>query len=147
MDVHRDFGEIAIPEDGGVRAAGRVATTPEALELFAQSLATTTPVGIEATANALAIARIVEPDVGRVVLANPKAVRETSRRAKTDRIDGKVLVQLLAGFLDRVWAPDEAARARRRLISRRGARWSASAPARRTRSTQRSGATSSSASR
>jgi transposase len=70
----------------------------------------------------LAIARIIEPHVWRVVLANPKAVRETSRRAKTDKIDAKVLAQLLApGFLDRVWAPDEAARTRRRLISRRGA--------------------------
>lgn len=50
----------------------------------------------------------------------PKAVRETSRRAKTDKIDAKVLAQLLAvGFLDEVWTPDEAARTRRRLISRR----------------------------
>lgn len=77
---------------------------------------------IEATSNALAIARILEPHVGRVVLVNPKAVRENSRRAKTDRIDAKVLAQLLAvGFLDQVWTPDEATRARRRLISRRGA--------------------------
>jgi transposase len=79
-------------------------------------------VAIEATSNALAIARILEPHVGRVVLVNPKAVRENSRRAKTDRIDAKVLAQLLAvGFLDQVWTPDEATRARRRLISRRGA--------------------------
>jgi transposase len=122
MDVHRDFSEVAIAEAGAVRAVGRIATTPEALELFAQSLAPDDEVAIEATANALAIARIIEPHVRRVVLANPKAVRETSRRAKTDKIDAKVLAQLLAvGFLDRVWAPDEAARTRRRLISRRGA--------------------------
>ncbi len=122
MDVHRDFSEVAIAEDGAVRRAGRIATTPEAVELFAQSLAPDDEVAIEATANALAIARIIEPHVRRVVLANPKAVRETSRRAKTDKIDAKVLAQLLAvGFLDRVWAPDEAARTRRRLISRRGA--------------------------
>lgn len=122
MDVHRDFCEIAIAEDGVVRAAGKIATTPQALELCAQSLAPDDQVAIEATANALAIARIIEPHVRRVVLANPKAVRETSRRAKTDKIDAKVLAQLLAvGFLDRVWAPDEAARTRRRLISRRGA--------------------------
>jgi hypothetical protein len=47
-------------------------------------------------------------------------VRESSRRAKTDRIDARVLAQLLAvGFLDEVWTPDEKARTRRRLISRR----------------------------
>jgi len=120
MDVHRDFCEVAIAEDGSVRAAGRIETSPAALELFAGSLAPTDQVAIEATANALAIARIIEPHVRRVVLANPKAVRETSRRAKTDRIDAKVLAQLLAvGFLDQVWTPDEAARTRRRLISRR----------------------------
>lgn len=74
---------------------------------------------LEATANALAIARIIEPHVRRVVLANPKTVREAPRRAKTDRIDAEVLVQMLAvGFLDEVWTADGAARARRRLISR-----------------------------
>lgn len=120
MDVHRDFCEVAIAEAGAVRAAGRITTEPEALALFARSLAPDDEVAIEATANALAIARIIEPHVRRVVLANPKAVRETSRRAKTDKIDAKVLAQLLAvGFLDQVWTPDEAARTRRRLISRR----------------------------
>lgn len=120
MDVHRDFCEVAIAQDGAVRLAGRVATTPAALKVLAQSLDPEDQVAIEATANALAIARILEPHVTRVVLANPKAVRESSRRAKTDRIDAKVLAQLLAvGFLDQVWTPDEAARTRRRLISRR----------------------------
>jgi transposase len=99
MDVHRDFCEVAIAESGAVRAAGRIQTQPAALELFAQSLAAGDEVAIEATANALAIARIMEPHVRLVVLANPKAVREMSRRAKTDKIDAKVLAQLLAvGF-------------------------------------------------
>ena len=120
MDVHRDFCEIAIAEDGSVRAAGRVATEPQALRLLAQSLVDSDEVAIEATANAVAIARIIEPHVRRVVLANPKAVREKSRRAKTDRIDAKVLAQLLAvGFLDEVWTPDDATQTRRRLITRR----------------------------
>jgi transposase len=72
MDVHRDFSEIAIAEDGMVRAAGRIATTPETLELFAQSLAPDDQVAIEATANALAIARIIEPHVWRVVPGEPE---------------------------------------------------------------------------
>jgi transposase len=118
MDVHRDFCEIAIAQDGAIRAAGRIATEPQALELFARSLVDSDAVVLEATANALAIARIIEPHVRRVVLANPKAVRESSRRAKTDKIDARLLARLLAvGFLDQVWTPDEAARTRRRLIS------------------------------
>ena len=39
LDVHRDFCEVAIAEGGGLRLAGRVRTEPEALALFAQSLA------------------------------------------------------------------------------------------------------------
>ena len=38
LDVHREFAEVAIWEDGVVRSAGQVATTPEALRLFADSL-------------------------------------------------------------------------------------------------------------
>src|SRR3954469_14012854 len=120
MDVHRDFCEIAIAEDGCVRSVGRVATEPEALELLARSLCDSDEVAIEATANAVAIARIIEPHVRRVVLANPRAVREKARRAKTDRIDAKLLAQLLAvGYLDEVWTPDDRTQTRRRLITRR----------------------------
>jgi hypothetical protein len=39
MDVHRDFCEVAIAEAGTVGSAGRIETTPAALELFAASLA------------------------------------------------------------------------------------------------------------
>jgi hypothetical protein len=86
IDVHRDFCEVAIAQDGGVRSAGRVLTTPAALEVFARSLAPSDVVAMEATANALAIARIVEPHVARVVLANPKAVKGAAGlRAKPTR--------------------------------------------------------------
>src|SRR3954452_15988148 len=52
LDVHRDFCEVAIAEAGAARAAGRILTTPAALELFAQSLAPSDAVAVEATANA-----------------------------------------------------------------------------------------------
>jgi transposase len=121
LDVHRDFCEVAIAEDGEVRSAGPVASSEPMLELFAGSLGPDDVVAMEATANALAIARILEPHVARVVLANPKAVKAaTGLRAKTDKIDARVLAQLLAaGFLAEVWTPDEQTRVRRRLISRR----------------------------
>ena len=53
LDVHRDFCEIVIVEAGEVRSAGRIATSPEALELFAGSLCATDRVALEATGNAL----------------------------------------------------------------------------------------------
>lgn len=58
LDVHREFAEVAIiDEDGVARAAGQVETTPEALRLFAASLAATDEVAIEATVNTFAISR------------------------------------------------------------------------------------------
>jgi transposase len=41
LDVHRDFCEVAIVERGEARSAGRIETTPAALELFGQSLGAT----------------------------------------------------------------------------------------------------------
>ena len=132
LDVHRDFCEVAIAENGRVRSAGQIATRVPALELFAQSLAADDQVALEATGNALAIARIIEPHAGRVVLANPKAVKNATRSAKTDKLDARTLARLLAaGFLPEVWSPDEQTRVLRRRISRR-AQLVASAPARRT---------------
>ena len=39
LDVHRDFCQVAVVDGGRARSAGRIATSPEQLELFAQSLA------------------------------------------------------------------------------------------------------------
>src|SRR5215211_4193177 len=39
LDVHLEFCEVAIAEGGELRSAGRIATKPEEIELFAQSLA------------------------------------------------------------------------------------------------------------
>jgi transposase len=120
LDVHRDFCEVAIAEEGEVRLAGRVKTSPDELELFAQSLAGDDEVVLEATGNALAIARIVEPCVARVVLANPKSVKAATETAKTDKIDARTLAKLLAGgFVREVWIVDEHTRVLRRRISRR----------------------------
>src|SRR6266498_3906168 len=89
LDVHRDFCEVAIAEGGEVRLAGRVRACPAELELFAQSLASEDQVVLEATGNALAIARIVEPYVTRVVLANPRSVKAATESAKTDKLDAR----------------------------------------------------------
>lgn len=121
LDVHRDFCEVAIADGGRARSAGRIATTPEQLELFAQSLAPTDRVVLEATGNALAIARILEPYAAEVVLAHAKQVRAISHaRVKTDKIDARVLADLLAAdLIPAVWIGDERSRMLRRLVSRR----------------------------
>ena len=121
LDVHRDFCEVAIADGGRARSAGRIDTTPEQLELFAQSLAPTDRVVLEATGNALAIAKILESYVAEVVLAHAKLVRAISHaRVKTDKIDARVLADLLAAdLIPAVWIGDERVRMLRRLVSRR----------------------------
>jgi transposase len=81
-----------------VELAGRVRTEPNELELFAQSLGGDDEVVLEPTGNALPIARIIEPHVARVVLANPKALKGlTQSGPKTDKADARALARLLAG--------------------------------------------------
>jgi transposase len=121
MDVHRDFCEVAISEEGRIRSHPRIPTDVDHLQVFAQSLAPDDHVCLEVTGNALAIARILEPYVERVVLANAKAVSAiSSAKVKTDKIDARTVVKLFAaGFLPEVWAGDEPTRVLRRRISRR----------------------------
>jgi transposase len=58
LDVHRDFCEVAIAEGGGVRLAGRVATGPATLGFVRREPGCDDEVVLEATANAVAIARL-----------------------------------------------------------------------------------------
>jgi transposase len=100
LDVHRDFCEVAIADGDRARSAGRIAADPEQLERFVRSLAPDDRVVLEATGNALAIARILERHVAEVVLAHAKDVRAISHaRVKTDEIDARVLAYLLAAGL------------------------------------------------
>jgi transposase len=120
LDVHRDFCEVAVVENGVVGSAGRVASTPAALELLAASLSATDKVALEVTGNAWEIARILEPHVARVLVVSPADTGIAGARAKTDRLDARTLAKLLwAGELDAVWTPDERCRVMRRRLSRR----------------------------
>ena len=120
LDVHRDFCEVAIVEQGELRSAGRIETKLETLELFAQSLDVHDQVALEVTGNAWEIARIIEPRVARVIVVSPSDTGIRQARAKTDRLDARALAKLLwAGQLDSVWMPDERIRAMRRRLARR----------------------------
>jgi hypothetical protein len=62
-------------------------------------------------------ARIIEPHIDRVVLANPKAVKNATQSAKTDRLGACTLARLLAaGFSAR---GVDAGRADARVLGRR----------------------------
>jgi transposase len=121
LDVHREFAQVAIWQDGLVRQAGQIATTPEALRVFADSLAPTDEVAIEATGNTHAIVRLLEGRVARVVVSNPMKTRAIAEaKVKTDKVDAEILAQLLAAdYLPAVWVADEETRALRRQVARR----------------------------
>jgi transposase len=120
LDVHRDFCEVAIGTESGVRAAGRIKTSPDELELFARSLDVHDHVALEVTGGAWEIARILEPHVARVIVVSPSDTGIRQARAKTDRLDARALCELLwAGRLDAVWMPDERTRVMRRRLQRR----------------------------
>ena len=92
LDVHREFAQVAIWEDGVIWQAGRIQTTPEALRTFAASLCVSDEVALEATGNTHAIARLLERQVGRVVVSNPQKTRAIAEaKVKTDKVDAAVL--------------------------------------------------------
>src|SRR5271167_1953691 len=121
LDVHREFAQVAIWQDGVVHQAGQIAATPEGLRMFADSLAPTDEVAIEATCNTHAIAKLLEPRVARVVISNPQKTRAIAEaRVKTDKVDAEVLAQLLAAdYLPGVWLADDQTHALRRQVARR----------------------------
>lgn len=120
LDIHRDFAEVAIAEGAEVRSPGRIEMTPEALELFAGSLARTDQVALEVSGNAWEVARIIGPHVAKLVVVSPADTGIRAARAKTDRLDARALAKLLAaGSLRSVWVPDERTHAMRRRLQRR----------------------------
>jgi transposase len=121
LDVHRDFAQIAVWEDGLIRQAGRVATTPEGLRELADSLLPSDEVALEATCNTWAIVKLLEQRVARVVISNPMKTRAIAEaKVKTDKVDAAILAQLLAAdYLPSVWKPDDATQALRRQVARR----------------------------
>ena len=121
MDVHREFAQLAVWENGKVRQAGKIGLTAEALRVFCDSLGPEDEVAVEATCNTHAIVRLIRPHVARVVVSNPQKTRAIAEaKVKTDKVDAAILAELLAAdFLPSVWVADEATHALRRQVARR----------------------------
>jgi transposase len=121
MDVHRSFAQIAVVEDGLCRDEGRIGVKPEDLRAWAATLEPYDEVALEATTNSDAIATMLRPLVARVVVSNPRKTRAIAEaKVKTDKVDARILAQLLAAdFLPGTWVADDQTRTRRRLVARR----------------------------
>lgn len=121
LDVHRSFAQIAVVEDGLLRDEGRIGVRAEDLRAWAATLRSDDQVAFEATTNSDAIAALLSPLVARVVVSNPRKTRAIAEaKVKTDKVDARILAQLLAAdFLPGTWVADEHTRVRRRLVARR----------------------------
>lgn len=121
MDVHRSFAQIAIVENGLCRDEGRIGVRPEDLRAWAETLQPDDEVALEATTNSDAIATMLRPLVRRVVVSNPRKTRAIAEaKVKTDKVDARILAQLLAAdFLPETWVADDRSRMLRRLVMRR----------------------------
>jgi transposase len=95
--------------------------TRTALEGFGKNLLASDEVVIEATANSMAVSRVLAPFVARVIIANPLQVKAIAQaHVKTDKIDAGTLASLqAAGYLPQIWTPDAATERKRRLATRR----------------------------
>ena len=94
LDVHRDFCEVAICEDGEVRSVGRVPATTEVVATLAESLLVSDRVALEVTGGRWEVARILEPHVDRVIAVSPDDTGISSARERpTASIDWTVLIR------------------------------------------------------
>ena len=87
---------VAICEDGKVRSAGRVPSSPEGLRLLAESLLATDRVALEVTASCWEVVRILEPFVDRVTVVSPddtgiSSARGEDRQARRPHPGGAVV--------------------------------------------------------
>jgi transposase len=120
LDLHRDFCEVAICEEGQTSGAGRVAMTREGIEALAVSLLPTDRVVMEVSSGAWEVARRLEGRCQQVVVVSPDDTGIAQARAKTDKLDCRTLAGLLwRGELEAVWTPDERVQVLRRRLHRR----------------------------
>ena len=110
LDVHKQFVfATKLDSTGQVVKQWRFATSPKALKSFAASLTKDDAVCLESTTNAVAIYRLIRPQAGQAVISNPLQTKAiASAKIKTDKVDSRVLAELLrADYLPMVWVPDD----------------------------------------
>lgn len=123
LDVHRkSVRACALQQDSRIAFEQDIECTREHLQAFAKSWLTPKDVvALESTFHSWAIADVLAPYVGKVVVSNPLATKVIAQsKVKTDKIDARVLSELLRiDYLPEVWAPDPPTRELRGLCARR----------------------------
>lgn len=125
LDLHKKSMTYVILDEQGRRiSAGQVAVNRESLRWFGEKiLQASDQVAVEATTNTWAVVELLGPFVEKIVVSNPMLTKAiASAKVKTDKIDAKVLADLLrCGYLPEVWQPDPLTRLMRSMTSRKSA--------------------------
>jgi transposase len=123
LDIHKRVVQACVLDQAGQCVAQHRfnLTRHSLLEFAQQQLTADDRVAVEATTNTWAVVALLKPHVAAVVVSNPLATKAiASAKIKTDKVDARVLAQLLrCDLLPRVWEPDQATQEIRRLTSRR----------------------------
>lgn len=123
LDVHRKTVQACIrAADDSILFEKGFECTREALQAFAKEhLFAQDHIALEATFHSWSIVDEIAPFVGKVIVSNPMATKAIAQsKVKTDKIDARVLSQLLRiGYLPEVWTPTSQTRELRNLCARR----------------------------
>jgi transposase len=124
LDLHKQLIVGCILDEAGDQVGSfRVEEVNSAslAKMCAKYLLPEDHVVMEATTHVWAVDRALRKHVAEVTVSNPVATKAIAQaKVKTDKIDAKVLAQLLrAGFLATVWKPDPYTSKLRELCSRR----------------------------
>lgn len=125
LDLHKkSMTYVILDQQGQKVSAGQVAVNRESLRFFGEKiLQATDQVAVEATTNTWAVVELLEPFAAKILVSNPMLTKAiASAKVKTDKIDAKVLANLLrCNFLPAVWQPDTMTRKLRSMTARKAA--------------------------
>ena len=123
LDIHKkEVQACLLDAHGQPRLNLRFPAERGSIEAFArQHLSKQDIVALEATTNTWPIVALLQPFVAQVVVSNPMRTKAIAQaKIKTDKVDAKVLAQLLrAEFLPEVWAPSPETRLLRQRATER----------------------------
>jgi transposase len=98
LDVHKRSVRVCVIDENGKTVLGAdVACERTELEAFCRRhLQPDDEAALEATTNTWAVAEVIRPLVGKLIVSNPLRTKAIAQaKIKTDKIDAKVLAQLL----------------------------------------------------
>jgi len=122
IDLHKRTAYVSVVnEEGKLVKHGRVGTTGVELSQLFEGIPKPVKATVEATRNWYWVYDLLEPQVEELKLAHPPKTKLIAEaRIKTDKVDSKILADLLRlDYLPSCYVPDQETRQRRELLRHR----------------------------